>query len=459
MHLPLLVVRPLLCLTAVLCAGTLGASALQPVSLAAVIEAPTATRTQAAPSPAGAAYTLWEGATGRTKAGKARTFGTRFRVSRDGDATAVRFLKAAGDKGRHVARLYTGRGKVLATARFRSESASGWQSVSLPQPVHLRKGRTYVVAYTSRTGLHVVGPALPTRSGSIRATAGLSGRKGLPRKSSATAQLVDVAYHPRVGPWPDAGNTGAPSETGLPTYSGPCTITQDGTVIDAQLVACSLEIRAAGVVVKDSVVHGTIDSGESADSGWSFTLLRSTLDVSPDGVALETGVGSANFKVIRSEVRGGNRGINCYVRCTVRESWVHGQDTDGSGATHESGIRMGERAKIIGNSIACDAPDVPPDAGCSAPLTGYGDFAPVRDNVIDGNLFVATTGGTCAYGGSSGGKPYSDDAGGIVFANNVFQRGDNGNCGYYAPVLDFDRTGPGNQWLGNVWADGGSVKP
>ena len=83
---------------------------------------------------------------------------------------------------------------------------------------------------------------------------------------------------------------------------------------------------------------------------------------------------------------------------------------------------MGQNATIRHNTIACDAPDVPPDAGCSAGLTGYGDFGPVRNNLIDNNYFVATTGGFCAYGGSSPGKPYSNQTSGIVFRNNVFEK-------------------------------------
>ena len=77
------------------------------------------------------------------------------------------------------------------------------------------------------------------------------------------------------------------------------------------------------------------------------------------------------------------------------------------------------------NTLLCDAPDVPPDAGCSADLTGYGDFAPIRNNTISKNLFMATKGGTCAYGGSSGkdgSKPYGNQAANIVFSDNIFQK-------------------------------------
>lgn len=252
---------------------------------------------------------------------------------------------------------------------------------------------------------------------------------------------------------------GAPRVSRLTPYGGPCTITKPGTVISRKWIACDLEIRAANVTIRRSLVHGTVSSGEEERSSASFRLIRSTVDVSPEGSRMETGVGAVHFKVIRSEVRGGNRGINCWYDCVIRRSYVHGQDTDPTGVYHESGIRMGQLGRIVGNAITCDAPDVPPDAGCSAGLTGYGDFGPVRDNLIKNNLFLASTGGTCAYGGSSGGKPYSDDAANIRFIGNIFERGETGSCGFWAPIVDFDQSAPGNVWQGNRWTTGRAVRP
>ena len=63
----------------------------------------------------------------------------------------------------------------------------------------------------------------------------------------------------------------------------------------------------------------------------------------------------------------------------------------------------------------------------------------------------------CAYGGSSGGKPYSGGAHDIKFINNVFERGANGKCGAYGPITDFDPSKPGNVWSGNVWDNGQPV--
>ena len=106
----------------------------------------------------------------------------------------------------------------------------------------------------------------------------------------------------------------------------------------------------------------------------------------------------------------------------------------------------------------CTTP-APPDGGCSAGLTGYGDFAAVRDNTVRDNLFLPSTGGACAYGGSSRGKPYSEGTRNIRFVRNVFSRGSSGRCGHWFAIADFDPAAPGNVWRDNVWDDGAPVRP
>jgi hypothetical protein len=101
--------------------------------------------------------------------------------------------------------------------------------------------------------------------------------------------------------------------------------------------------------------------------------------------------------------------------------------------------------------------------GCSADLTGYPDFAPIKNNTIRRNLFLASpTDSFCAYGGATSGKPFSSDptnATNQVFTENVFQRGANGKCGAFGPITDFATGRTGNVWSGNVWDNGGVVSP
>jgi hypothetical protein len=264
---------------------------------------------------------------------------------------------------------------------------------------------------------------------------------------STSTTVAPTLPRARGKSWPSAANTGVPAGVRLQPYGGPCSITRDKTVIDSKLVDCNLEIRAAGVVITNSQINGTVwNDYEAHDT--SFKIKRSNVDA---GEQIWSGIGAINFTARRVEVVGGTRSIMCWFKCKVIDSYIHGQMTDETGVNHESGIRMGSRAKILHNTLTCDAPNVPPDAGCSASLTGYGDGAIVEDNLIEGNLFLASTGGACAYGGSTRGKPYSDGVNNIRFIDNVFERGPSGNCGYWFPITDFDKNAPGNVWSGNHW--------
>ena len=293
-------------------------------------------------------------------------------------------------------------------------------------------------------------PAAPTERALAPSTTG---------DGQASALRRRLAVELPRGAFPNRHNTGVPPGVRLRPYQGACVVTEDHTVIDARTVDCDLTIRAAHVLISRSKINGNISSGTDRRTGFSFTLLRSTVNASPRGARQVTAVGEVHFTVIRSNVYGGNRGGDCWYVCRIVSSYFHGQDTDRSGNWHESGIRMGEKSVIRGNTIACDAPDVPPDAGCSAPLTGYGDFGPVQDNLIERNLFKATPGGTCAYGGSTAGKPYSGAARAIRFTGNVFERGKSGHCGHWFAISDFDPSAPENVWKHNLWDSGGAVRP
>jgi hypothetical protein len=268
---------------------------------------------------------------------------------------------------------------------------------------------------------------------------------------------------PFGGCWPTANSTGIPSGTTLTDYDGSCTVTENDTEIDAKTVTCDpLVIRAANVQITRTKINGSV-LVEAANTGYSFTITDSEVDAGPvQGTDDDSGIGKSDFVALRVDVYGGKRGVWCEYDCSVTDSWIHDQSPDPSGMAHESAVRMGDGSTIEHNSILCNAPDFPPDAGCSADLTGYGDFAPIQNNTIHRNLFMATTGGACAYGGSSGddgSKPYGDQAANIVFEQNVFQRGRGGLCGFYFPITDFDSTRPGNQWIDNVWDDGMPLPP
>jgi len=142
---------------------------------------------------------------------------------------------------------------------------------------------------------------------------------------------------------------------------------------------------------------------------------------------------------------------------------VHG--TDLKATQHASAIRVEQNTTLVHNTLKCDWTDISDsEIGCSADMTGYPDFAPIKNNTIDGNLFVANPVGLgyCAYGGDTHGKPSSNDptnATNIVFKNNVFQKGSNGKCGTWGAITDFNPSRTGNVWTNNKWDDGTVVNP
>jgi hypothetical protein len=285
--------------------------------------------------------------------------------------------------------------------------------------------------------------------------------------ATATPNVPD-GPDPSGGCFPGPSNTGVPDGTVLTDYTGPCTITAANTVIDSKTVNCYLEIHAPGVVIRNSLINGHVWV-DDPNQGGSFTITDSTVDAGPVDATHNDGnkaIGKSHFTAIRVETVRGVSGIFCEYDCHVQDSWVHGQATDAGGHAHESGIRMGSGSATAGQSLThstviCDAPNVPPDAGCSADVTGYGDFATIQNNLVDRNLLEATTGGACAYGGSTTGKPFPNGTNN-VWRDNIFQHRNafqnSGHCGFWFAIIDLQAGQRGNTWTNNRW-DTGELMP
>lgn len=284
------------------------------------------------------------------------------------------------------------------------------------------------------------------------------------RSCADRARNVRDGVDPWGGCFPGPSNTGVPDGTKLTPYTGPCAITKAHTVINKKAVDCDLDVRAEGIVVKNSRVDGSVWV-DGPDAGASVTVFDATIDAGPvnDTTTRSEAIGSARFTAVRVEMVRGRSGGWCEYYCEVRDSWIHGQDYDESGHVHYSGMRQGsgalpESQKLIHNTIACDVKASAPDGGCSADVTGYGDFATIQNNLVEKNLLIASQDtATCAYGGSSKSKPFPDGANN-VWRENVFQHGSKGPCGQYFTMSDLDAGKRGNQWVGNRW-DTGALMP
>jgi len=495
-----------------------------PVALAGLL-APLALFAQATPATGAVTSVSLVSGSGQptlVSAGAAREVGLKFTSSAAGSVSGIRFYKGASAGGTgHRAILWNAGGKILAKAAFSASAAAGWQSVQFPAPVSIARAQTYVVSYYSPVGnyaetagalarsiqqgpLSTVGGAYRAGRGfpntastanfwveplfSYESTGSITSPTSTPTPSpTATATVTPTptptatatatptptptataTATPTPTPtataaptgWPNASNTGVPSGVTLTTYTGPSTITADGTVIRNQVVNGSLNIQASNVQIINSRINGGIDLRDPKNTDYSFTITDSEVHV---GDNLNTGIMRGNFRATRVEVTGGRRSMYCVYNCVIEDSYVHLQGGDPGGDAHFSGLRMEQNGTFRHNTLVCEAARGS-GTGCSAALTGYGDFAPVQNNLIENNRFVGNLGGgstMCAYGGSSGAdgsKPYGHLARDIRFVNNVFTRGDSGKCGNLGAVAGYDPSRPGNLWQGNTWDDGTAIR-
>jgi hypothetical protein len=82
--------------------------------------------------------------------------GVKFQTDFTGQATGIRFYKAAANTGTHIGYLWSAAGVNLAQVTFTNESASGWQSATFASPVTLTAGTTYVASYYAPNGHYSV---------------------------------------------------------------------------------------------------------------------------------------------------------------------------------------------------------------------------------------------------------------------------------------------------------------
>ena len=72
--------------------------------------------------------------------------GMKFRSTKPGKITALRFYKSASDTSTHIGRLWSATGAQLASVTFTGESTSGWQQKALTTPINIAANTTYVVS-------------------------------------------------------------------------------------------------------------------------------------------------------------------------------------------------------------------------------------------------------------------------------------------------------------------------
>jgi hypothetical protein len=261
--------------------------------------------------------------------------------------------------------------------------------------------------------------------------------------------------------YPDVDSTGVPPGTELAPYAGPCTLTETVVLsaVDATGVCPAIVVQAAGVRIEASRVPRVESTATQVDPTYSVEVVDSEVVA---GEWVGGAVWGNNLTVRRTEITGGAYSVHCGSGCLVEDSWLHDQfNPDGEAAHNNAFLSNGGSHMVVRhNTLHCTPTLNDTDGGCTADLSLFGDFGPIRDVVVEDNLLKANASSAsyCAYLGHAPGKAYPV-ATGVVVTGNVFERGTNDLCGVYGPVTSYQVDAKGNVWRDNTWDDGTELIP
>jgi len=378
--------------------------------------------------------------------------GTTFTAKTSGQVLGVRYWKTAENTGTHTGTLWSESGSKLATATFTSESASGWQTVTFAEPVSVTAGKRYVASYHAPNGRYAATTdlAVPAAASSHLSVASGSGTYAYGATSTfptdswkSSGYWVDVVFAPKTstaptptpapspvpaptatpapapttpatptpkpttppapapspaGSFAGAGNTGPAAAGFAPTqkYTGPMTITTDGTVIKNQVIPAGLRIEANDVIIQGNDIAGptaiSYDQAAIHVEGDRVQILDNNIRGLSSTDWTKTPVSAA--KLVGDSVR--------FERNNVSEIAGDGLSI------------YGADAKIIGNWIHdfVDRDEVHYDA-LHYPVNSISSAGLIQDNTVE--LWV--------NGGMTAALSFPDKAGKIVVDHNVIAGG------------------------------------
>lgn len=239
-----------------------------------------------------------DGPSGPANSGAPVELGMKFVTSTNGTITGLKFYKAAADSGSHTGTLWSATGTALATVTFVNETASGWQTAVLSNPVPVTAGTTYVASYHT-TGTYVAsGNYFATSHGNGTLTApssASSGGNGLYAYSSssvfptssynATNYWVDVVFNNSMANVAPV----AVNDNGL------------GAVQNTPRVFAFSELLANDTDANGDILTIT-DVGNASNGTVSIDLQAATITFTPT----EGYLGPAGFTYVVSDGHGGS---------------------------------------------------------------------------------------------------------------------------------------------------------
>jgi hypothetical protein len=215
-----------------------------------------------------------------------------------------------------------------------------------------------------------------------------------------------------VAVFPNATNTGVPAGTNLTAYTGPMTITTDGTVIDGKIINGTLRVMADNVVIKNSQVNYTGWWGIDAEGANNFTVQDS--DIVGPGYSGDSNagiLGSGTF--VRNDISKSENGIVLQDGSSkVIANYVHDLQ-DSAADPHYDGISVqgGQDGVLIeGNTVfGRDTSDV----------FIKNDFGPINNVTVNANYLAGDPGMTLYVDGRADGGPITN----VSVTNNYMEKG------------------------------------
>ena len=277
--------------------------------------------------------------------------------------------------------------------------------------------------------------ALPASAPPGMATTAPAG--SAPSGTAITPSTTTVTVTSSSSGFPGVGSSGVPAGVVL-RPSGPLVITTANQVVDGLDISGTVEVRASGVVIRNSRIRGTGSYGLYVRSG-SVTLSDSEISG-----GFENAIGYHNWTAIRVNIFGvGGDGVKLGSNTRLEDSWLH--DFKPFSGAHADGAQLqaGETNIIVrhntidlsttanANAALFIAPDLGPSS--PGPLT-------IENNYLNGGNY------TTFIADGNNGQYYLSN---ITLRNNTFGR----NYSYGALRINVPAT-----ITNNTYTDGTPVK-
>jgi hypothetical protein len=238
--------------------------------------------------------------------------------------------------------------------------------------------------------------------------------------------------HPISSGHPGPANTGVPAGVSLRVHNGNMVITEAGTVIDGLDIRGSVDVRAANVTIRNSIIRGGADGAQdsvvrSASNSASLRIVDSEITSTVRSPRID-GLRGWNITAERVDIHHVLDGVHLWGsgNVTVRDSWIHDilhfENDPGwnGGPSHDDTVQIQS-----GSNITLDGNRIEGSYNAGIIITqDAGRISNVRitDNWLDGGACTVNI-NEKSYGPLSG----------IVVSGNVFGDNSRYDCHVISP--------------------------